>query len=109
VTVPVRNGFEDAVTFYLMTGIPWLGGGLPSVGAAGVNPLYLSLVDELKESSGAPGNEQPAGDPWEIHLPTTLIKLRKELDGTTPTWSRAVGASDAPVTPWTWTPDEPPR
>jgi hypothetical protein len=38
-----------------------------------------------------------------------LVKLRKETDGTTPTWSRAIGPSAAPDTAWTWKPDEPPK
>jgi len=109
VTIPVRNGFEDAINFYMLTGIPWMGGGLPSIGDNGQDPLYLSIVEELKESSGAPGDEKPVGDPWEIHLPTTLIKLRKELDGTMPTWTRANGPSEEPENTWTWTADEPPK
>lgn len=109
VTIPVREGFEAAVNFYMLTGIPWLGGGLPSMGVRGDNPLYLSIVEEMKESSSAPGDEKPVEEPWEIRLPTTLIKLRKEVDGTTPTWSRTIGASAAPDTAWTWTVDEPPR
>ena len=109
VSIPVRPGFEAAVSFYMLTGIPWLGGGVPSVGDAGQNPLYLSIVEEMKEASGAPGDEQPVGDPWEISLPTTLIRLRKELDGTTPTWTRALGPSAAPDHGWTWKADEPPK
>lgn len=108
VTIPVRNGFEDAVNFYMLTGRPWLGGGLPSVGDKTQNPLYLSIVDEMKESSGAPGDEKPVGDPWEIRLPTALIKLRKELDGTTPSWTRVMGPSKAPDNQWTWNLDDVP-
>lgn len=109
VVIPVRNGFEAAVNFFMLTGIPWLGGGLPCIGDKGQNPLYLSIVEEMKENSGAPGDEKPVGDPWEIRLPTTLIKLRKELDGTTPTWTHTTGSSSAPDSAWTWKVDEPPR
>lgn len=106
VVIPVRQGYEAAVNFYMLTGIPWLNGVLPNIGDESQNPLYLSLVEEIKEKTGAPGDEIPVGDPWEIRIPTTIIKLRKELDGTTPTWSNAKGLS-APENEWTWKVDNP--
>ena len=84
VVVPVRNGFEDAVNFYMLTGKPWLGGGLPKIWDKGQNPLYLLITEEQKEQSGAPGDEKPVGDPWEIRLPTTVIRLRN--DNKLPMW-----------------------
>ena len=100
VVIPVRNGFEDAVNFYLLTGQPWLGGELPKIGDTTQNPLYLSITEELKSQTGAPGNETPVGDPWYIRLPTTLIKLRK--DDERPSWVRVPKDTLPPDGPWTW-------
>lgn len=106
VVVPVRKGFEDAVNFYLLTGRPWLGGGLPKVWEHGQNPLYLSLVEELKEQSGAPGSEKIVDEPpWEIRIPTGLIKLRD--DGRLPSWKWDPPGNypPAPTTNWSWEED----
>ncbi|HEY8783839.1 MAG TPA: hypothetical protein VIM16_19575 [Mucilaginibacter sp.] len=119
VVVPVRLGFEKAVHFYLHTGLPWLGGGLPSIGDKTQNPLYLDIAEEIKAITGGgePNEtETPIGDPWDIKLPTTLIKLRK--DDLVPSWNR-IGAnlkpdtvnypSDPPVGDWTWSEEEKPK
>lgn len=111
VVVPVRIGFEQAVQFYLNTGLPWLGGDLPVVADSSQNPLYLDVAEEIKALTG--GGEEgdldvPIGDPWEYVLPTTTILLRE--DGKPPEWHRidASGAesanvpSNAPPDPWTW-------
>ena len=102
VLLPVRSGFEDAMMFYLLTGRPWLGAELPSIGDKTQNSLYLDITEELKEQSGAPGDEIPSDEPpWEIRLPTTLIKLRK--DDARPEWLRPKGyLSKEPDGPWTW-------
>jgi hypothetical protein len=108
VVVPVRNGFEDAVNFFMLTGIPWFGGGLPKIWEQGNNPLYLSIVEEIKEQTGAPGRETPSDEPpWFIRLPTKLTKLRK--DDLLPTWTRAGKNAEPPIDSWSWTDDEPPR
>ena len=112
VLVPVRIGFEWAVHFYLHTGLPWLGGGLPPIGDKTQNPLYLDIAEEIKALTGGGEDketETPIGDPWEYILPTTLIKLRK--DDALPEWHR-VGLdgkeneksypSDQPGGPWLW-------
>jgi hypothetical protein len=111
VVVPVRIGFEQAVQFYLNTGLPWLGGDLPVVGDDSTNPLYLDVAEEIKALTG--GGEEgdldvPIGEPWEYVLPTTTIVLRE--DGKLPEWHRidtsghegADAPSDAPPDPWTW-------
>jgi hypothetical protein len=113
VVVPVRLGFETAVQFYLNSGLPWLGGDLPSVGDDTQNPLYLDVAEEIKNLTGGGYSgeiEVPVGDPWEYVLPTTLIKLRD--DDTLPEWHRVppspanandpAYASDAPDGAWTW-------
>jgi hypothetical protein len=118
VVIPVRLGFEWAVHFYLHTGLPWLGGGLPPIGDKTQNPLYLDIAEEIKALTGggeAKETQTPVGEPWEYILPTTLIKLRK--DDALPEWSR-LGPdgkpdpknfpSDEPNGPWTWV-DGPPK
>ncbi|MCU0351749.1 MAG: hypothetical protein MUF43_13130 [Flavobacterium sp.] len=52
---------------YLTTGQIWLGGQMPVLG----NPLYLSIVDELKEQ------EYTVEETWTTTLPTQLIALQK--------------------------------
>lgn len=67
VIVTVKPGFEEAVMHYLATGQIWLGGQMPVLG----NPLYLSIVDELKEQ------EYVVEETWTTTLPTQLIALQK--------------------------------
>ncbi len=82
VVIPVRPGFAEAVGHFLDTGEVWNGGDLPNV----TSPFYLSIIQELKESEGAPGLEVPQGDPWDVRLPTSLVLLKK--DDTLPSWHK---------------------
>lgn len=82
VVVPVRPGFEGAVDHFMHFGEPWFGGPLPPISSE----LYLPIAQELAEQLGRPGNELPEGDPWEVRVPTTLIKLR--ADQTLPSWTQ---------------------
>ena len=72
VIVTVRPGFEDAVQFYMATGKIWNGGEVPVIG----DPLYLSIVDELKQTLG-----ESQGKPWITRLPTSLNILQAESIG----------------------------
>ncbi|GAA6142503.1 hypothetical protein [Hydrogenophaga sp. 5NK40-0174] len=63
VVVPVRRGFEDAVTYFLNTGEIWNGGDLV---LDTDDDLYLSVADELQETKGM------VEDEWPTRLPTTL-------------------------------------
>jgi hypothetical protein len=94
VVLPVRPGFEEAFCYFLETGEPWLGtGSPPSIH----DPMYVSIVDELKElSGGALETPEPMGDPWEVRLPTNLVMLRRS--STLPTWRKTEG------TTWEWRP-----
>jgi len=67
VIVTVKPGFEDAVMHYMAFGQIWNGGQMPVLG----NPLYLSIVDELKEQ------EYTVEETWTTTLPTNLIALQK--------------------------------
>jgi hypothetical protein len=48
--------------------------------------MYVPIIAEIEEANGAPGTEQPVGDPWEFRLPTTLVRLRPNDD--LPTWQK---------------------
>lgn len=67
VIAPVRPGFEDAVQFYLATGQIWNGGQIPVIG----DPLYMSIVDELKDIKGT-----PEGKAWITRVPTALTIIQ---------------------------------
>lgn len=83
VVIPVRPTFNASLLYFSMVGGEiWEGGELPNI--ADVN--YLPITEEIKESTGAPGTEVPQGEPWEIKLPTQLVKLR--TDGKRPSWER---------------------
>ncbi len=66
VVVTVKPGFENAVMHYMTTGQIWNGGEIPVLG----NPLYLSIVDEIKEQ------EYTVEETWETVVPTSLIALQ---------------------------------
>ncbi|MES2662565.1 MAG: hypothetical protein V4629_04595 [Pseudomonadota bacterium] len=74
VVLSVRPGFEKAVAHYFSTGQIWNGGDLPDI----TSPLYVSIIDEIRERDKAPGLEVAQGDPWEVRLPTTLVILREK-------------------------------
>lgn len=67
VVVTVKPGFEDAVMYFMMTKKIWNGGQVPTLG----DPLYLSIVEELKEQ------EYFIEESWETVVPTSLIGLQK--------------------------------
>lgn len=67
VVVTVKPGFEDAVMHYMTFGQIWNGGQMPVLG----NPMYLSLVDELREQ------EYFIEETWETVLPTNLVALQE--------------------------------
>ncbi|KAK4108839.1 carbohydrate-binding module family 12 protein [Canariomyces notabilis] len=85
VVVPARPGFEGAIDHFMRFGEPWNGGPLPVV----TSNLYVPIADELAERLGKPGQEVPQGDPWEVTLPTTLVKLRG--DDSLPVWKKEGG------------------
>jgi hypothetical protein len=82
VVVPVRLGFEKAMVHFLDTGQVWEGGDLPEIG----DPLYVDILEEIKERLKAPGDEIPVFEPWEVRLPTTLVRLRP--DSSLPQWEK---------------------
>ena len=94
-----------------------MGGGLPKIGDKTQNPLYLSIVEEMKELTGGPTafeEEKVHGDPWEIRLPTALVKLRGDDNDKLPMWKWDVSSSSSkpgtyPPSPpnlWSWSEDK---
>lgn len=90
VVFPVRPGFEAAVVHYLETGEFWNGGPPPNIASS----LYVPIVQEIEAATGAPGDEKPVGEPWEVRLPTTLVRIRPQDD--LPEWQN-VGEQWQPV------------
>ena len=82
VQIPIRPGFVDAVDHFRIFGDPWLGGSLPAIS----DDTYLPIAEEIAEKLGRPGNEIPVGEPWEVRVPTTLVKLRP--DDKLPQWQK---------------------
>jgi hypothetical protein len=82
VQIPIRPGFVDAVDHFRLFGDPWLGGSLPAIS----DDTYLPIAEEIAEKLGRPGNEVPVGEPWEVRVPTTLVKLRD--DDLLPQWQK---------------------
>jgi hypothetical protein len=91
VVIPVRPGFETAVAHFLDTGEIWNGANPPLLSS----PLYVSIIQEIKERDEAPGTEVPQGDPWDVRLPTTLVRLRP--DGSLPIWQKNAAGEWVPV------------
>lgn len=73
VVVPVRPGFENAMSLYLATGIIWNGTQVPQVG----DPLFVSIIQEIQEQLDADTGATPEGKPWEVTVPTSLVILQE--------------------------------
>lgn len=89
VVIPVRPGFEADVQYFLLTSQLWGGGDMPNI----TDTDYLPITEEIKAATGAPAGEVPQGEPWEVRVPTTLIRLRNGSE--TPKWLKSGD--------WTWT------
>lgn len=92
VVVPVRVGFDAAVSYFMEKGEVWNGEGEPPIN----HPLYKPIVDEIKERTGGDLGEVPVGDPWETRLPTTAVLVRR--DNALPEWERVAPNE------WRWKP-----
>lgn len=66
VILTVRPGFEEAVNWYMATGQVWNGGQVPTID----DPLFLSIVEELRQPEGAVEGE------WETRVPTSLTVIQ---------------------------------
>ena len=83
--VPVQPSYDDTVLHYLATNEIWNGGTPPTLN----DPLYRSLIDDLKADAGTDLDQatacEPGGttypclvDEWELKLPTDLVYLQKD-------------------------------
>ncbi|MBL7790313.1 MAG: hypothetical protein JNL75_10835 [Chitinophagales bacterium] len=68
VFVTVRPGFEEVVNWYLATGQVWMGSQPPVIG----DPLFLSIVDELRQPASIIAEE------WESRVPSTLTVIQAD-------------------------------
>jgi hypothetical protein len=89
--VPVRPGFESSIAHFLNTGEIWNGTEPPTI----TDPTYVGVITEIKERDQAKGLEVAQGDPWDVRLPTTLLRLR--LDGSLPQWRKNPDGTWSPV------------
>jgi hypothetical protein len=72
VVVAARPGYQRAIDYFLLTGIPWGPGGI----APGPDEVgYISVAAEIMAQTGAPDEGKPSGKSWEVRLPTTLLCL----------------------------------
>ena len=78
VQIPVRPGFEKAMTLFLATGWIWTGTAVPQVG----DPLYVSILQEVKEQQDPLLGGVAVGDSWDVRLPTSFVML--QADSTLP-------------------------
>lgn len=73
VVVPVHPAYNDAVLHYVETGVIWNGGTPPHID----DPLFISIVEELKAATDDLDGAVPEGEPWEVRVPTTLVHLQQ--------------------------------
>lgn len=66
VILTVRPGFEEAVNWYMATGITWSGGQTPTL----MDPMYMAIADELQETKGE------VEETWESRVPTSLTVIQ---------------------------------
>jgi hypothetical protein len=90
VQIPVRPGFADALDHFRLHGEVWSGGPLPTIS----DDLYLPIATEIAEKLGRPGDEVAVGEPWEVRVATSLVKLR--ADDQLPGWSKQPDGSWLP-------------
>ena len=96
VVVPVRPGFERAITHYLECGVIWDGNDEPPPID---DPLYVPIISEIERRTGASQGEIRVGEPWETRIPTPLVILR-DRDERLPRWKKK------PHTDWDWEEDD---
>lgn len=78
VVVPVHPAYNDAILHYVETGALWNGGTPPHID----DPLFVSIVEELKAQTDDLENADAEGEPWRVVVPTTLVHL--QADSTLP-------------------------
>ncbi|MEE2732536.1 MAG: hypothetical protein VYA55_17075 [Pseudomonadota bacterium] len=84
VRVAVRPDFEQALLHFFETGVVWKGGDLPPITDQGHSDLLAEIRERRSEELHHERIE--VGDPFDIVLPTTLVRLRP--GNTLPSWSK---------------------
>lgn len=75
ILVSVRPGYEKAMLHYLSTGGEiWNGEDVPAPN----DPLYVSIIDEIKEADGSFEGGEDEGEPWLSKVPTSLVYLEHQ-------------------------------
>jgi len=85
VVVPAHPAYAEPILHYMATSEIWNGGSPPTLN----DPLYVSIVDELKADAGGDVDDDLAAcslnqgypclaDEWEVKLPTTLVYLQPD-------------------------------
>ncbi|WP_211274937.1 hypothetical protein [Bacillus marinisedimentorum] len=85
VVIPVHPEYNETVLHYMATNEIWNGGNPPALN----DPLFISIIDELKENAEAytngempvcsPDSQHPCQmDEWDVKLPTTLVYLQED-------------------------------
>jgi hypothetical protein len=74
VVVPVHPAYNDAVLHYVETGAIWNGGTPPHLD----DPLFISIVEELKAATDDLDGAVPEGEPWPVKVPTSLVYLQQD-------------------------------
>jgi hypothetical protein len=80
--IPVNPDFERGVFHFLDTGSVWQGGELPEITSTG----YVALLEEIAQRRETATQEIPVGPPWDIRLPTTLVRVKPTP--ALPAWER---------------------
>lgn len=76
VVVPVHPAYNDAVLHYVETGAIWNGGTPPHLD----DPLFISIVEELKDATDDLHGAVPEGEPWPVKVPTSLVYLQQDAE-----------------------------
>ena len=72
VLLPVRPAYTKALLHFLASGGEiWEGEDVPTPN----DPLYVSIVDEIKEADGLFEGGEDEGEPWISKVPTSLVYL----------------------------------
>jgi hypothetical protein len=82
VVVPVHPAYNDAILHYVETGAIWNGGTPPHLD----DPLFISIVEELKAATDDLEGAVPEGEPWAVKVPTSLVYLQH--DATLPDYTQ---------------------
>ncbi len=74
VVVPIREGYNDIVDFFISSGKIWENS--PVIG----DEIYMSIAEELAEDTKKDSDIIPTTGTWELKLPTSLVSLDNESD-----------------------------